>query len=275
MKKALTLLLCAMALLSLPAGCKKHEEPAPNIVFTATVERVDQNAVLVSTADDVGFDKAQVSLSSAKPDFTLAVGQTVRLTILPQILESYPVQVTAVKIKLIAEPVPSDPEHPNFTASFFRVGSDSDNDFGFVVSRAQNKETMLISSVQHIPLVLVESASALNDFIREGAAYFQFDAAYDQEAALTEAFKRYDDDFFLNNRLVLLYTQESSGSIRHKIGDVALQNGKLAVTVNRIVPENYTDDMANWFILLEFSRDATAACTAWDAYYTADIKAAP
>jgi len=37
----------------------------------------------------------------AEPDFTLAEGQTLRITILPQIAESYPVQVTAVSVELL------------------------------------------------------------------------------------------------------------------------------------------------------------------------------
>jgi hypothetical protein len=116
MRKTLALLLCAAALVVLVAGCGKK---IPNMVFTGTIVEIHEQSILVSTADDVGFDKASVSFA---PDiqigFNFLVGQTVTITILPQIAESYPVQVRAVAIELAAAPASSDPEHPDDEAKW-------------------------------------------------------------------------------------------------------------------------------------------------------------
>ncbi len=90
-----------LAALAVLTACAAQDQ---NITFTAVVENVYENGILVSTTEDVGFDKASVGFDqSCKPDFELKTGQTVELTIRPQIRESYPVQVTAVKIKLVPE----------------------------------------------------------------------------------------------------------------------------------------------------------------------------
>lgn len=78
-----------------------------NISFTAYIESVSENRIMVTTSDDVGFDKASVGYDkNLKMDFTPAAGQTVEITILPEIRESYPVQVTAIKI-LLSSPNPT------------------------------------------------------------------------------------------------------------------------------------------------------------------------
>jgi len=89
-------LLCL--LLPLCCGCGK-EKQSGNITFTATVEEVHENSLTVSTSDDVGFDSAVVNFDAkSRPGFEPVPGRRVRITILPKISESYPVQVTAVSI---------------------------------------------------------------------------------------------------------------------------------------------------------------------------------
>ncbi|HWQ58452.1 MAG TPA: hypothetical protein VN540_05480 [Clostridia bacterium] len=108
MRKTIAVLLLAAFVLTLGAGCKKK-----NVVFTGVIEEVHENSILVRTGDDVGFDLASVGFAEdfKEPDFDFAVGQTVKLTILPEIAESYPVQVRAVKAELVYDagaPIPID-----------------------------------------------------------------------------------------------------------------------------------------------------------------------
>ena len=81
------------------SGCAKKE----TITFSAEIETVSENSVLVKTIDFDDFDKASVDLLEAEYDFKLAEGQIVEITILPEIRESYPVQVTGIALKLIKE----------------------------------------------------------------------------------------------------------------------------------------------------------------------------
>ncbi len=98
MRKAMILIFTVILALS---ACSTSE----NIVFTAIIESVMENSILVTTItttdSDVGFDRASVSFDeNTSIPFNLIPGQTVELTILPEIRESYPVQVVAVKIQL-------------------------------------------------------------------------------------------------------------------------------------------------------------------------------
>ena len=95
MNKLFFTLLIAIILL---AGCGLKNE---NIVFSATIESIHDNSIMVTTSDDFSFDKASVDFDKMlKIPFTPAVGQTVEIEALPEIRESYPVQITAVKISL-------------------------------------------------------------------------------------------------------------------------------------------------------------------------------
>lgn len=110
------------------AACGKSEENK-NIAFTALIESVYENSMMVTTTDDVGFDKAMVGYDkNLKMDFTPAAGQTVEIIILPEIRESYPVQVTAVKI-LFSSPNPtqSKAEYRRITAEEAKIMIDEGN----------------------------------------------------------------------------------------------------------------------------------------------------
>ncbi len=87
-------------LLFLCGSCTTKEN---NISFTAVIVSISAGNMLVTTSDATGFDKASVDFSKVKLDFEPAAGQTVAITILPEIRESYPVQVTAVKIRQIKD----------------------------------------------------------------------------------------------------------------------------------------------------------------------------
>lgn len=92
-------LLIAVLLAIGAAGCGR-EETVETITFTATVEEISDYSILVTTQDDVGFDKACVSYADGLAiGLKLSVGQALEIEIMPEIRESYPVQVTAISIK--------------------------------------------------------------------------------------------------------------------------------------------------------------------------------
>lgn len=79
-----------------------------NITFVGVIEEIHDAGILVSTQDEVGFDRAMVGYhETLSVGFNFVEGQRVRITILPQVRESYPVQVTAVQILLAGEAEPA------------------------------------------------------------------------------------------------------------------------------------------------------------------------
>ena len=79
----------------------------------------------------------------------------------------------------------------------------------------------------------------------------------DTTIGFLDACDKYDDTYFERQNLVLIVLEEGSGSVRHEITDVRNrwdENGASLgwnITINRIVPDVATDDMAQWHLFLE------------------------
>lgn len=89
--------LIMIVMLFIVTGCAKEQ----NITFEAQIESLNEQSMNVITHDEVGFDKASVGLSTAQIEGDLAEGKKVKMTIEPEVRETYPVQVTAIKVEVI------------------------------------------------------------------------------------------------------------------------------------------------------------------------------
>jgi hypothetical protein len=70
--------------------------------------------------------------------------------------------------------------------------------------------------------------------------------------ALESAIKKYTDDYFANNYLVIVGIWEGSGSIRHKVESID-ENGD--IVISRSSPEILTMDIGKWNIIIELSNE--------------------
>lgn len=78
----------------------------------------------------------------------------------------------------------------------------------------------------------------------------------DTTIGFLDACDSYDGAFFEENYLVFVLLEEGSGSIRHEVRSVSLtSDDQIGISIDRKVPEVGTDDMAQWHIILELSRD--------------------
>jgi len=78
----------------------------------------------------------------------------------------------------------------------------------------------------------------------------------DSTVGFLDACDRYDPGFFEENYLVLVLLEEGSGSIRHRVeGISAGADGRISLSVTRLVPEVGTDDMAQWHLILEMKKE--------------------
>ena len=95
MKRKLMVLMVLVMLTALLCGCGAG---GGSVRFTGVVEEIHDNAILVSTTDDVGFTQAMVDISDVETP-SLVIGGALQITIDPLIAETFPVQVTALKVK--------------------------------------------------------------------------------------------------------------------------------------------------------------------------------
>jgi hypothetical protein len=73
-----------------------------------------------------------------------------------------------------------------------------------------------------------------------------------------QTFERYDETYFSERDLILVFLMEGSGSIRHQVNAVYRDSatGEWAIDIERILPDgDGTDDVAWWTIFIEPAKD--------------------
>lgn len=103
---------------------------------------------------------------------------------------------------------------------------------------------------------VIRSVEELNEYYNENKDRYDLerkDKVYsDTTIGFLDACDRYDEAYFKNQILVMILLEEGSGSIRHKVESVGMgEDAKCYISINTIVPEVGTDDMAEWHILIE------------------------
>lgn len=109
--------------------------------------------------------------------------------------------------------------------------------------------------------VVINSKEELDAYYEANKGLFDLerkDKVYsDTTIGFLDACDKYDATYFERQNLVLIVLEEGSGSIRHEITDVRNrwdENGHSLgwnITIDSIVPEVCTDDMAQWHLFLE------------------------
>ncbi|MBQ6019220.1 MAG: dockerin type I repeat-containing protein [Clostridia bacterium] len=78
----------------------------------------------------------------------------------------------------------------------------------------------------------------------------------DTTIGFLDACDKYDDAFFAKNDLILVLTEEPSGSIRHLVRSVKTDDfGGVEIVIERGLPSVGTDDMAEWHIMVSLAKD--------------------
>ena len=97
---------------------------------------------------------------------------------------------------------------------------------------------------------IIMSRAELDSYIEENKESYTLEYGQGSKSFIDAAAK-YDDNWFNNNKLILVVLRESSGSIGHEV----VQVGGLDITIKRLVPQVQTCDMAWWHIFIEVDKD--------------------
>lgn len=74
------------------------------------------------------------------------------------------------------------------------------------------------------------------------------------DSGFTEGLAAMDEAFFAEQSLLILYIAEGSGSIRHRVDQVTVEDGTVTVTLVTLQPVVVTCDMAYWAILVPIDK---------------------
>lgn len=114
--------------------------------------------------------------------------------------------------------------------------------------------------VRYPQVYYIRSAQQLSDYYKANKDIFDLehkDRVYsDTTIGFLDACERYDKSYFEEKYLVFLLLEEGSGSVRHKVKKVELVEGnQIEISVDRLIPEVGTEDMALWHIMVELDRE--------------------
>ena len=155
-------------------------------------------------------------------------------------------------------------ENPDTTVS--EVGI---SDTEALYSGALNADKMAISSVRHFPICkfdTLEDLTQFKDSLEHPESLSSRSYKYDEMPPFNEVTAKYDEAFFSENTLLLVYVVASTGSYRFAADTITGDGTGLCVHIAETThAEVVTDDMAGWFITVAVPDSAAATYTEFDA----------
>lgn len=95
---------------------------------------------------------------------------------------------------------------------------------------------------------------AVNTLAEWENLYLGCSAGSVSDGGFTEGLAALDEAFFAEQSLLILYVAEGSGSIRHRVDQVTVEDGTVTVTLVTLQPVVITCDMAYWAILVPIDK---------------------
>lgn len=110
--------------------------------------------------------------------------------------------------------------------------------------------------IQYPVVKIIRSVDELNIYYKENKDTYDLEHREeiysDSTAGFLDVCDKYDEAYFDDQILVMVVLEEGSGDIRHNVEHVKMgSDGKLYISIRKIVPEFGTDDMAEWHVLIE------------------------
>lgn len=131
---------------------------------------------------------------------------------------------------------------------------------------ALNADKMVYSSVQHLPIYKFDTLEDLEQFKLAFGEVLAMDCGYDEVPFFKDATDQYDEAFFEENTLMLVYVGADSSAYRFGVNHVFCDGDSFCVHIGQVNdPEVITDDMAGWLVTVAVPDSMAASCTEFDA----------
>ena len=157
-------------------------------------------------------------------------------------------------------------EHTELKATVSYVGSWNQNAYNSLVSGALNKNKLNTDEEKRLPIFKIDTRQELERLMSEYGADIFINEGYDEMPSFDETTKKYDEDFFRSNSLLLVYVDAPSGTLRFGLKDVDIKSDSVCVYIKQTNnPQVFTDDMAAWIVSIEVSDSAVNDCEFFDA----------
>ncbi len=138
-----------------------------------------------------------------------------------------------------------------------------------VFSGAVNAQKVIKSGGEHLPVYRFENAEELKAFRTEYYTVLTMDRGWDEVPSFDEVAAEYDDSFFSDNDLLLIYVPfAQSCTYRFYLRAFSVEDSSLCMYVAAANnPESFDEMAAGWFIFVEVSREDMKNCKSFDAIF--------
>ena len=153
----------------------------------------------------------------------------------------------------------------NFEFTFSRAGGSGDPN---IYDGALNQGKLHSNDAIHLPIYKFDTLADLEKFKSDFGGKSGFNYGWDEVPSFNSVTEKYDDAFFEENSLLLIYIVTGSGSERFGFKGIYLEDNYLCVhTEQTNNPQGGTEDVAAWFITVTVSDSLTKNCTEFDAIF--------
>ena len=136
----------------------------------------------------------------------------------------------------------------------------------WIFAGALNKNKMYISSVQHLPIYKFDTLEDLQQFKKNFENHHRLDQGYDEVPSFNKITANYDESFFDDNSLVLVYVGANNSTHRFGVQGVEYNEQYFCVNIKETTGAEVVDTaMAGWFITLAVPDEQIKNCTTFDA----------
>lgn len=116
------------------------------------------------------------------------------------------------------------------------------------------------------PAIGIKNTEELESFLSLARGYFSLSASTADKETFNESVKKFDEAFFQENGIVIVYIPSESTSIRYTLADAVLDGEELYITVAEKRPEETMDSaMAGWFMTVELPQEVISQANYFSA----------
>lgn len=112
----------------------------------------------------------------------------------------------------------------------------------------------------------IKNAQELDSFLSLARGYFSLSASMPGKETFNTVVKKYDEAFFTEKGLVIIYIPSESASIGYKLADATLQGEELHITITENRPEGeLSAQTAGWFMAVELPQEILSEASHFSA----------
>ena len=132
---------------------------------------------------------------------------------------------------------------------------------------ALNSDKLQINHTRHLPVYVFKSKAELDSFINEMDEHLSMDEQRDEVPAFTETATKYDEEFFKDNSLILVYVTSGSWNTRYSATGFHCDGESFVLKIKETTNTDFGDTaMGGWFVTVVTANSLIDGCSQFDAY---------